>query len=161
MDTSAIISILQESLFVIIVFVGFLVYSIVKGRQALINLIMGFYFALLLSLKFPYYEAILGTSRGAKSEALLTIFVFLVFTTLSTILFTRLMPREYAETAFETFGKKFLLALAGTVLVMAFSYHALPVTEFVDPGSPMQHLFAPEQWFFWWLIAPIALLFLL
>lgn len=160
MDISAIVSVIQESIFVILVFVGFLVYAMLKGRQGLINLIMGLYFALLISLEFPFYDLILSDDN-AKSQSVLMIFIFAVFTILSTILFSRLMPREYDETAFETFGKKVIFAVAGTVLVMAYSYHALPVTEFIDPGSPIQHLFAPQEWFFWWLLAPLAILFIL
>jgi len=38
------------------------------------------------------------------------------------------MPREYSEGKFEGFGKKILLSLGATVLVMTFSYHALPLT---------------------------------
>lgn len=86
--------------------------------------------------------------------------VFAVFTILSTMLFSRIMPREYAEGKFEDFGKKLLLALAGTVVVMAFSYHALPVTDLITPGSPIQYFFGSSQSFFWWLLAPLAVLFL-
>lgn len=160
MDVSAILSTLQESIFVILVFLVFLIYAMLKGRQGLINLIMGLYFALLISLEFPFYDLFLNEG-DAKGQSILMIVTFAVFTVGSTILFSRLMPREYDETAFETFGKKVIFALAGTVLVMAYSYHALPVTEFIDPGSPIQHLFAPQEWFFWWLLAPLAVIFLL
>ena len=161
MDTSAIISFLQESLFVIVVFVGFLLYALVRGRQALINLIMGLYLALLISLKFPYYDFVLGRTSSARNESILMIVVFALFALFSTVLFGRLMPSEFDEGTFESFGKKIVFALSGTVLIMAFSYHALPITEFVDPGSPIQHLFSPNEWFFWWLILPLVILFFL
>ena len=161
MDTGYILSVLQESVFVILVFVSFLVFAMVRGRQGLINLIMGLYFALLISLQFPYYETIIGNTDSPKSESILMILVFAAFTAFSTILFGRLMPREYDETAFESFGKKLAFASAATVLVMIFSYHVLPITEFVDPGSPMQWLFGPENRFFWWLLVPLAVLFFL
>ena len=85
--------------------------------------------------------------------------VFGLFTLTATILFARLMPREYGEGKFEGFWKKILLACGATVLVMAFSYHALPVTEIITPGSPIQYLFSSQSSFFWWLIAPLLLLF--
>lgn len=161
MDTSAIISLLQESLFVIVVFVGFLLYALARGRQALINVIMGLYLALLISLKFPYYDLLLGRTGGAKSESILMLVVFGLFALFSTILFSRMMPSEFDEGTFESFGKKIVFALSGTILVMAFSYHALPITDFVDPGSPIQHLFSPSEWFFWWLMLPLVILFFL
>jgi hypothetical protein len=70
------------------------------------------------------------------------------------------MPREYDERVFESFGKKALFAAAGTVLVLAFSYHALPLSEMFDPG-PIKAFFLSEQSFFWWLIVPLVILFFL
>jgi hypothetical protein len=70
------------------------------------------------------------------------------------------MPEEFKEKKFETFGKKLLLSAAGTILVMLFSFHALPVTELLTPGSPIRELFAPEQYQFWWLLVPFIILYL-
>lgn len=161
MDTAAIISVLHESLFMIVVFSIFLSYTLRSGRQSITNIILGLYFALLISLKFPYYETLLGGTTSLRSEAILTIVVFVLFTVASTILFSRLMPKEYDETTFEGFGKKLILALAATVLVMTFSYHALPVTDLITPGSPINYLFGSAQSFFWWLIAPIIILYII
>lgn len=161
MDTSVVVSLLQESLFVIVVFVALFGYALARGRQSITNLILGLYFALLISLEFPYYEQVLDRVYSARSEAIVMIAIFATFAFLATILFTRLLPREYDESTFEGFGKKLLLALAGTALVMAYSYHVLPITELVDPGSPIQSLFAPEQWFFAWLLVPLVLLFVI
>ena len=160
MDTATIISFLQESLYMILVFGGFLLYAMVRGKQSLINLTLGLYLALLLSIQFPYYGALIGEA-GAASESIIKIIIFATFAVFSTILFSRLMPREFDETAFEGFGKKALFALGATCLVMAFSFNVLPVTEFLTPGTPIQSIFAPSSYFFWWLLAPLAVLFLL
>lgn len=158
MDVSSIVSLLQESLFMIVVFGGLLAYTISKGRQSITNLILGLYFALLISLEFPYYDNILTATSDAKTQSILILILFAAFATLGTILFTRLLPREYDEGKFEGFGKKLLLALAGTILIMIFSYHVLPITDFITPGSPINYLFGSEQHFFWWLISPLILL---
>jgi len=159
MDTSSLITILNESLFMVIVFVGFLTYAITAGRQSIINVILALYFALLISIEFPYYAMLVGDSANKKSESIVMLIVFSIFTIGATILFTRLMPREYAEGKFEALGKKVLLTCAATVLVMTFSYHALPVTEIITPGSPIQYLFGSESSFFYWLLAPLGVLF--
>jgi len=159
MDTTTILSFLNESLFMIIVFTIFMFLALKKGRQTVTNVILGLYLALLISIEFPYYDAILGSASSAKSESILMLIVFATFTFLATVLFHRILPREYDETSFEGFGKKFLLAAAGTVLVMAYSYHALPVTDLITPGSPINYLFASSQSFFYWLIAPIIILY--
>jgi len=160
MDTGAILGFLQESLFMIIVFGIFLVLALKNGRQMVTNVILGLYLALLISIEFPYYDAILGNASNAKSESIFMLVVFAGFTLLATLLFHKILPREYDETSFEGFGKKILLATAGTVLVMAYSYHALPVTELITPGSPINYLFASSQSFFYWLIAPIVILYI-
>jgi uncharacterized membrane protein len=159
MDASGIVSLLQESLFLIIVFICFFVYAFTKGRQSVTNLILGLYFALLISIEFPFYDSLLGGTSNPKTASILMLIVFGIFTFIATILFARLMPREYDEKPHEGLGRKFLLALGATILVMAFSYHALPVTDFITPGSPINFLFGSEQSFFWWLMAPIAILF--
>lgn len=162
MDTGTLITFLQESLFLIVIFSCFLGYAMYKSTQSLINLTLGLYLALLISLEFPYYDIILGSAEGnAKTESILTVFVFVIFTLLSTILFARLMPTDRSEPAFENFGRKLLFVTGATILIMAFSYHALPVTDLITPGSPINYLFAPENNFFWWLLIPLVLLFLL
>jgi hypothetical protein len=160
MDTASILGFLQESLFMIIVFGIFMFFALQKGRQSVTNIILGLYLALLISIEFPYYDTLLGSASSAKSESVFMLVVFAGFTFLATVLFQRILPREYDETSFEGFGKKILLATAGTVLVMAYSYHALPVTELITPGSPINYLFASSQSFFYWLIAPIVILYL-
>lgn len=159
MDIPHVIGVLQESLYLIIVFAVVFAYGMVRGKQSLINLILALYFALLISLEFPYYDKILGNVDGQQS--IVMIIVFAVFTVGGIFLFERLMPTDPDEAAFSEFGKKAALAVLATVLVMAYSYHVLPVTDLITPGSPIQTLFGHEQYFFWWLLAPAAgLLFL-
>lgn len=161
MDTAAMISLVKESAFVLAVFGVLLVYAFIRGRQAITNLILGLYMGLLMTLEFPYFDKVLAGVSDARTKAMIMIGVFAGFSLLATILFSRILPREFDEGKFAAAGKKFVFALGGTILIMAYSYHALPVTELVDPGSPIQSLFAPEQGFFIWLLVPLALLFIL
>lgn len=159
MEADLILGHIKESLYLIIVFAVFFVYTVSKGRQSITNLILGLYFALLISVEFPYYDLLLGNAVNPRSGAILSILVFATFTLISVILFHRILPREYDERSFEGFWSKVLLASAATVLVMIFSYHVLPVTEIITPGSPINYLFGSEQAFFWWLMAPFVILF--
>jgi hypothetical protein len=160
MDTGTIISTIQELAYLLGVFGLFLSYAILRGRQAVINLIVGLYFALLISIEFPYYEQFLAHAGSTHSVAMGKIILFIAFTVLATVLIKRLMPEAYKETKFESFPKKFLLAVGGTILIMVFSFHVLPVTEFLTPGTPIQSLFAPNDYFFWWLLAPFVVLYI-
>lgn len=153
MDTAALLTMLRESLFLVIVFSTLLIYGMVKGRYALINIIFALYLALLISLEFPYYQNLGGAS--AK------IAVFLAFVVGGTILFRRHIPGDDFEGAFKGLGKKLILAALASILIMTFSYHAFPATEIIHPGTPIQSLFAPQEHFFWWLILPLVALFFL
>ena len=134
-------------------------YAVLRGNRALICLILGLYIALLISLKFPYYDtlrALLARTDGTAS--IVTIIVFVIFTALGAILFERLFPRDYRD-MYEGIPKKILLAVLATILVMSYSYHVLPVTSIIDPGSAVSALFAPAQYFFWLMIIPLIGLF--
>lgn len=160
MDTAFIINFLSEIIYFLVVFGVLFAFSIFKGRQAIINIIVGLYLALLISLEFPYYPQLLG-SFAPESEAIARLGLFLFFAALTTILCFRIMPDEFREKKLESFGRKLILALAGTIVIMIFSFNVLPVTEFLTPGTPLQSAFAPTEYFFWWLLLPIGLLFVL
>ncbi len=161
MDFGTIIGYIQSALVPLLTFVALLLFSIVRGRRAITSLILGLYFALLISLKFPYYAQIYGVAGKAVSETVLSIIVFAVFTTIFSLLMDRLLFYRIDESAFEGFWKKILLALFATILVMAYSYHVLPITSLIDPGFPANLLFAPQEYFFWWLVVPLVGLFFL
>jgi len=161
MDTSFFLNFIYEIAYFLIVLGVLFGFSIFKGRQAIINIIFALYLALLISVEFPFYDNVLGSISGAVSISTAKMVVFLVFTVLATILCFRIMPDEFRETKLESFTKKFTLSLCATVLIMVFSFHVLPVTEFLTPGTPIQSLFAPAEYFFWWLILPLVALFIL
>lgn len=142
------------------VFGLFLTLAIFKGRQTTINVIMGLYLALLISLEFPNYEQLFRSLETAKAIAGAKLAFFAFITLFTTALSSRIMPDEFREERFESFGKKLLLALGATILIMTFSFHVLPVTEFLSPSTPLQSLFAPELYFFWWLLVPLVILYI-
>jgi hypothetical protein len=160
MDTTFFINFLSETAYLLIVFGCMLLFAIAKGRQATINLIIGLYLALLISLEFPYYNHMLG---GLSSEMVSAgkLAFFAVITGLMTFLCFRIMPNEFREKKFESLGKKLVHAASATILIMIFSFQVLPVTDFLTPGTPIQSLFAPAEYFFWWLLLPLGILFVL
>lgn len=155
-----ILTLLRESLVLIVVVLALLMYTMVRGRHALVSVILGLYIALLISLKFPYYDELHALTSSSGSDPVLNIILFALFTLFGTFLFQRLLPDDAYEAPFEQFGRKLLLALLGAGLIMAYSYHVLPITTLIEPGTPASMLFAPEGNFFWWLIIPLLTLFL-
>jgi uncharacterized membrane protein len=159
MDTTTILNYLSEIAYLLIVFGALLGISVFKGRQAIINLTVGLYMALLISYVFPFYDTLLKSLQTSQSIATAKLGIFLIFTSITTALMYRIMPDEFRENKLESLGKKIILALGATVLVMIFSFQVLPVTEFLTPGTPIQSLFAPTEYFFWWLLLPLVILF--
>jgi len=160
MTELSIVGLLQESSFVIAIFGFFLLYAMLRGRHSLINLIFGLYFALLISLEFPYYDVLLGGAGDAKSRAFLMIVIFGFFTVASTYVLGRFLHEGVYDRGFTGIHRKIVYALAATVLVLTYSFHALPVTDLIDPG-PIQTLFVGANTFFFWLFVPIIILFFL
>jgi hypothetical protein len=158
MDTGSLTSLIHELLYLILVFSVFIAIALMKGRYAIINIIFALYLALLVALKFPYFSFFLNAG-SPSSNAVVTIVIFIIFTVLGIMLFRRHIPGDDYESAFQHFWTKVLLASMATILVMAYSYQALPVTELFTPGSPIQSLFGPSDHFFWWLILPLVTLF--
>ena len=160
MDWGTVFDYIYELAYFLGVFTLFLTFTIFKGRQAVINVIVGLYLALLIAIEFPNYELLFQGLESSQSIAAAKLAFFAFITLLTTALCWRIMPDEFQEERFEGFGKKLLLALGATILVMIFSFHVLPVTEFLTPGTPLQSLFAPETYFFWWLLVPLAILYI-
>ncbi|HEY0964731.1 MAG TPA: hypothetical protein VGE31_02965 [Candidatus Paceibacterota bacterium] len=161
MDTAFVLNFLSETAYLLIVFGVLLMYAIGRGRQAIINLIFGLYLALLITLEFPYYDHMLGGLSTPQMVSAGKLGFFAVITVILTWLCSRIMPDEFRERKFESLPKKIIHAASATILIMIFSFQVLPVTDFLVPGTPVQSLFAPEAYFFWWLMLPLAILFIL
>lgn len=158
MESAVLFGVLRESFFLIAVFGLFFIIAILRGTQTIINAILALYLALLIALEFPFFDVFLtGTSK--QTDAIVMVILFSAFALAAFFVFKRLMPTEYREQPMRNLGKKLLLSSLATVLVMAYSYNALPVTDIITPGSPVKDLFAPENRFFFWLIVPIIGLF--
>jgi hydrogenase-4 membrane subunit HyfE len=160
MDWNYILNFIYEIAYFLATFALFFTYAIFKGRQAVMNVIIGLYLALLISIEFPYYDKFLTGLDTSSSIAGAKLIIFLVMTALTTTLCFRIMPDEFRENRFESIWRKLLLSLGATILIMTFSFNVLPVTEFLAPGTPIQSLFAPESYFFWWLLAPLVFLYI-
>lgn len=161
MELSVILSVLQGWLFLLILFGVSLGYVMSRGRQHLINLMVGLYLALLFLQLFPYKEILTENFPGQQGGAMATLGLFAIFTIVSTLFLSKLMPREYLENTFESFGKKIMLALASTVLLMTLSTHYLPVGELINIGTPLPPALLSGELGFFWLILTLIFLFLL
>lgn len=161
MELDPIISFVQGWAFLLGAFFIALGYGIFRGRQALMNLIVGAYIALLLYQLFPAKAKIEEATGSNKSEAIAFLALFVLLAVFAAWLFARLMPSEFLEGAFESMGKKILLAIAATVLVMTLTVHYLPIGELISTGTPLPTMLLTEKLAYLWLVAPLAILFII
>lgn len=159
MDLGYVINFLYEFAYFLGVLSFFLVFAIFRGRQATINVTVGLYLALLITDHFPNYDKLFSSMQTVQSLAMAKLGFFALITLFTTAFCYRIMPEAFRENRFESMGKKILLAIAATILVIAFSFQVLPIAEFLTPGTPLQSLFGPEPYFFWWLLVPMVILY--
>lgn len=160
MDLGQILLFFYETAYLLAIFLFLFLFALFKGRQAIMNLTVGLYLALLISLQFPGYDRLFSSLESGQALAAGKLVFFFFITLFTTALCYRIMPDAFREKRFESVGKKLLLTIGATILIMIFSFHVLPVTEFMTPGTPLQSLFAPEPFFFWWLIVPLVILYI-
>ncbi len=159
MDVTTIIHFVVEFAYIIGVFSVSLIWVIFIGRQSLINIICGIYIATLLFANFSFLNTLVKELQKPLIIAGVKIGIFVIMTILLTIIFKKLMPREYDENKFEGFGKKILLSLAFTIIFTAVSLTILPVSDFANPSTFLLETFADKDLFFWWLVIPLSILF--
>lgn len=154
------IGFLRDASVLLIVFGAVFGYGILRGQRSLLALTFGLYLALLLSLEFPYYEAIAHSAAFLPLHTLKLV-LFGIFAVFGTILFSRLLSRVIDVMAIEGIGRKVILSLLTTALILSYSYHVLQIADSINPGSKANMLFASHDSFFWWLLAPLIGIFLL
>ena len=135
MDLPYILNFISEIAYLLVVFGLFFLFAVLKGRQAIMNVTVGLYLALLISLEFPGYDTLFSNLSSIQAMAAAKLSFFLFITLFTTALFFRIMPEEFQEERFESIGKKLLLTTGATILVMIFSFHVTPIAELMSPGT--------------------------
>ncbi len=156
-DSTTILHLISELALALGIFGGALLYATIRGRQTTINAVFGIYFGILLTLQFSA-TGLLDTLTGT-GLTIATCVLFIALTVAGTYITAHLMPDEFREGKFEGLGKKLLAATSATLLLLVACFHVIPVTELIPTGTPIQTVFAPAEWVFWWLIGPLTLLY--
>lgn len=157
LDTTTILHIVSELALALGIFGVAFLYATIRGRQTTINAVVGIYFGMLLTLQFAstgFLSALNDVNLTVATAGL-----FIGLTILSTYVITHLMPDEFREGKFEGLGKKLLAASGATILLLVVIFQVVPLTEHIPTGTPIRAVFAPAEYVFWWLLAPLALLY--
>lgn len=147
-----------DLLIVFILFGMLLGFSFRYGKQWIITLIFSLYFASFVSMQFPYTDRILGSQAGNIELTALIVAAVFTFFIIIYVIFNRITRSVFPSGSSLRWVEAGALSLVTTGLILALSYHVVPVTEVYDFSLPLDRLFEPPEYFFWWLIIPLAVL---
>ena len=137
------------------VMIGFSYYG---GRGGIISLLMSFYAGYAIYLIFPYTTAIVNAGGAALLKAILSVILFILSIIIPYLFINRLIKGGFGILSFVP---RFVLSFLAACFLLALAYHVFNVTHIYTFPEPMNSLFAPDQYFFWWFIAPLLGLFFL
>jgi len=83
--------------------------------------------------------------------------VFAVSTFLPFVLIKRLTGGGFGSLSFVP---NLVLSFLAAGLVLVLGYHVFDVNNIYEFSQPLNQLFEPEGYFFWWFIAPLLGLFI-
>jgi hypothetical protein len=150
-------TILSNFLILLILTIVFILISY-RSRAGIVSLLVSFYVAYALYMVFPYTKDIVGAGGSPIMKAVISIAIYAIACIVPYIFVERLVSGGIGIlSVFPRFGLSFLAA----AFLMALAYHVFPVSHIYTFPEPMNSLFAPDQYFFWWFVAPLIGLLLL
>ena len=138
--------------------VGFF-YGISGGKAKLVSLLVSLYVGGFFFENFFYIDYLID-GKTIIETFLLKIFIFAVIVLALNVLFLRIFTNDFKSGAREWKHSLFLSFLASGLL-FSFIMHLFPVKEIFTFSPAVEYLFASDKAFFWWLLAPLAALFLI
>lgn len=126
------------------------------GKGPFMALLLSFYAAYAIYITFPY-ASLLPTAP--LSTALYThVGLFLALTAVFFLILRRVVVSDFLYIGL--FGM-IALSFFGAAFLMALAFHVFPVTKLYHFSPAIEMLFGPDQYFFWWFVAPAIGLFFL
>ena len=146
----------SDFLIVLILLSVFFLFAWYVGRGPLVAVLLAFYAAYALYAMFPYMSYL--PTAPALTALLAHIGLYLGLTLAFYIVLRRVVVSDFLYIGI--FG---LIALSflGAAFLLALAYHVFPVASVYTFTPAVNILFAPQQYFFWWFVAPAIGLFFL
>ncbi len=129
-----------------------------RSRAGIISLTVAFYVGYAIYLVFPYSKDIIASGGSPMIKAIISIAIYAACTAIPFLFIERLVSGGIGVVSvFPRFGLSFLCA----AFLMALAYHVFAINNIYAFPEPLNSLFAPDQYFFYWFIAPLVGLLLL
>ncbi len=153
---SGVVPILMNFLALIVLTIVLFVFALRAGRPAFISLILSFYIGFGLFTVFPWKEQLMVGDGMTKAVAALLLYAilsalpFLVLRRVNTMGLMSIHPLPL-----------FVLSGLSAGALLAVSYHFLNLAKILPATPPIAAYVVPEQFLFYWLIAPLVAFFVL
>lgn len=134
-----------------------LVFAMRGGRSGLISLMISFYVGYAIYILFPFADMVVGIGGTPLIKAILSIGMFVVATVVPFLIIRRITGGGFGSLSF---FQNLILALLASSFLIALGYHVFDIHQIYTFPAPMDQLFAPEGFFFYWFIAPLLGLFI-
>jgi hypothetical protein len=127
-------------------------FALRAGRSLLISFILSLYVGYALFTVFPYKDMII-TGDTPLVRAVCGIALFAAFS-----FFPYLLLRRVSSAGTMRINPLMLAALTLVTggFILALGYHVLNIAAVIPLTPSLDALFAPEKYFFWWFLAPLA-----
>jgi hypothetical protein len=135
-----------------------ILFSYRAGRGGIISLVIALYAGYGIFLVFPYTSFVIGLGSSTLIKAVLSIVLYIAATIVPFIFAQRL---THGGIGVLSFVPRFALSFLTAAFILAIAYHVFDLNHLYSFPKPLDQLFAPNQYFFWWFIAPLAGLFFL
>lgn len=153
--TSGVLPILMNFLALIVLTVVLFTFALRAGRPAFVSLILSLYVGFGLFMVFPWKAQIISGDGMTKAVASLLIFIglsilpFLILRRVNTLGMARIHPLPL-------FG----LSVLSSGALLAVSYHFMELSKILPATPPIAAYVVPEQYLFYWLVAPLVAFFI-
>ncbi len=123
-----------------------------SGGSGLVSLNLSLYSGYALYMVFPFRDAVISAGGTPLIQAIISIVLFGMATVLPYLIIVRLTSLQFGGLSII---QNVLLSLLAAGFLMALSYHVFDVSNIYTFSQPLNQLFEPEGYFFYWFVAPI------
>lgn len=146
----------SDFLIIIVLVAVFFLYAWYIGRGQFVAVLLAFYSAYAVYVTFPYMSYL--PTAPPLTALLVQVGLYLALSFLLFLILQRVVVSDFLYVGI--FGV-IALSFFGAAFLIALAYHVFPVASVYNFTPPIDILFAPKEYFFWWFIAPAVGLFFL
>jgi hypothetical protein len=128
-------------------------FSYKSGKGGIVSLLLAFYIGYALYLIFPYTETAIGFGGTTIVKAVISVIIYIIACIPPFIFIQRIIGGGYGVLSFVP---RFVLSFLAAAFLIAIAYHVFNVNHLYSFPKPLDMLFAPNQYFFWWFLAPLV-----